>query len=205
MDLSAPFEGMFPTVDSAVLEVLTAAAKPRTGREVARLAKRSQAATQRVLDRLVEHGLVLRQEAGRARVYTLNLNHVAAEPVLKLATLRAALFTPIDEKLDQWRPQPLHASVFGSAARGDGGPNSDVDIFLVRPRSVDEDDIDWRSSVEDLAKAVFEWTGNHAGIAEVSEEELKRLRREQPEIVHRLRADAVELAGIPIHTLLRGQ
>jgi predicted nucleotidyltransferase len=205
MDLSAPFEGMFPTVDSAVLEVLTAAAKPRTGREVARLAKRSQAATQRVLDRLVEHGLVLRQEAGRARVYTLNLNHVAAEPVLKLATLRAALFTRIDETLDQWRPQPLHASVFGSAARGDGGPNSDVDIFLVRPRSVDEDDIDWRSSVEDLAKAVFEWTGNHAGIAEVSEEELKRLRREQPEIVHSLRADAVELAGIPIHTLLRGQ
>jgi len=203
MDPSAPFESMFPTVNSAVLSVLTGATKPRTGREVARLANRSQAATQRVLDRFVEHGLVLGREAGRARVYVLNWNHVAAEPVIKLANLRTALFSRLSETLDRWRPKPLHASVFGSVARGEGDLDSDVDIFLVRPGEVDEEDGEWRASVEDLARAVFEWTGNHAGIAEVSEDELGDLRQEQPEIVRSLRADAVEIAGVSVQTLLR--
>lgn len=203
MDLSSPFQAMFPNVDSAVLAVLTESTKPRTGREVARLAGRSQDATQRVLDRLVEHGLVHRGEAGRARVYTLNWDHLAAEPIADLANLRRRLFHRLREYLEPWRPLPLHASVFGSAARGDGGLDSDVDIFLVRPGDVDEDDEKWRWQVTALAGGVFEWTGNHAGIAEVSEEDLGRLRRDQPAIAGSLRTEAVEIIGTPIHSLLR--
>jgi predicted nucleotidyltransferase len=98
---------------------------------------------------------------------------------------------------------PVHVSVFGSAARGDGDLDSDVDIFLVRPRDLDEDDGVWRGQVEDLAERVFEWTGNHAGIAEVSEGELERLLRDEPGIVTSLRADAIDIAGLPIRSMLR--
>jgi predicted nucleotidyltransferase len=203
MDLSAPFQSMLPMVDSAVLSVLAGSTKPRTGREVARLASRSQDATQRVLDRLVGNGLVLSEEAGRARVYTLNRDHLAAEPIAELASLRQLLFDRLRKQINDWQPMPVNVSVFGSAARGDGGLDSDVDIFLVRPRDLDEDDGVWRGQVDALAERVFEWTGNHAGIAEVSEGELERLLRDEPGIVTSLRADAIDIAGLPIRSMLR--
>lgn len=193
---------MFPTVDSDVLVVLTQSTKPRTGREVARFAERSQDATQKVLDRFVEHGLVLGRDAGRARVYTLNWNHVAAEPIAELANLRARLFRRLREVFESWHPVPLHVSVFGSAARGDGDLDSDIDIFMVRPASIDEDDGEWRGQVAALADHVFEWTGNHAGIAEIDEDELARLWRERPAILDSLRADAVDIYGLPTRSFL---
>jgi DNA-binding PadR family transcriptional regulator len=203
MDLSAPFQTLFPTVDSAVLSVLSESTKPRTGREIAKVADRSQDATQRVLDRLVEHGLVLKTEAGRARLYTLNHRHLAARPVTELANLRGGLFEHLREDFGFWDPFPLHASIFGSVARGDGGLDSDVDIFLVRSGDIEEDDEKWRTQIEMLAESVYSMTGNHAGIAEVSEEDLERLRRDRPAVVESLRTDAVNLAGIPIRKLLR--
>jgi len=204
MDLATPFQSMFPIVDSAVLTVLAESTKPRTGREVARLASRSQDATQRVLDRLTDHGIVLAQEAGRARLYTLNREHLAAEPIMELADLRGLLFQRLRWLLEIWPIPPLHMSVFGSAARGDGGLDSDVDIFLVRPAEVEETDEKWRSQVGAIGKTVFDWTGNYAGIAEVSEEELGHLRRDQPAIVKSLRADAVDIIGVPVQKLLKG-
>ncbi|HEU5252370.1 MAG TPA: nucleotidyltransferase domain-containing protein [Solirubrobacterales bacterium] len=204
MDLSAPFSSIFPGVDSAVLTVLTGSTKPRTGREVARLADRSQAATQRVLSRFVDQGLVHMEEAGRARLYTLNRDHIAAVPIAELARLRLAFFQRLrDEEFEFWRIQPLHVSVFGSAARGDGDAESDIDIFLVRPIGIDEDDGKWRGQVETLADNVFRWTGNHAGIAEVSEGDLEHLRHDRPAIVESLRVDAVYIVGSPLRALLR--
>lgn len=203
MDLSNPFRSLIPAVDSSVLSVLTESTKPRTGREIARLANRSQGATQLVLARFVNHGLVLMTEAGRARLYTLNRDHLAAEPIVELANLRMGLFQRLREAFDFWHPLPVHVSVFGSAARGDGGLDSDIDIFLVRPAMVDEDDEEWRGQVEALADAVFQWTGNHAGIAEVSEWDVERLHRDEPAIVGSLLADGVDIAGAPIQALLR--
>lgn len=203
MDLSAPLRSLFPSVDSDVLVALAGSTKPRTGREIARLAHRSQAATQRVLDRLVDHGIVLRTDAGRSRVYRLNRSHLAAEAIEHLANLRQRLFSELERTISLWEPAPLHVSVFGSAARGDGGPESDIDVFLVRPRDVDEDDADWRRHVEALGELLFDWTGNHAGIAEVGEEDLERLRRDRPAIVASLMDDAVDIVGIPVRALLR--
>lgn len=202
MDLSSPFQAMFPTVDSDVLAVLAQSTKPRTGREVARLAERSQDATQKVLDRFVSHGLVLQKDAGRARVYTLNWDHVAAEPIADLADLRGRLFRRLQEVFEFWHPAPVHVSVFGSAARGDGDIDSDIDIFMVRPADVDENDGQWRGQEEALADAVLDWTGNHAGIAEIDEDELARLWRDQPAILDSLRADAVDIYGLPTRSFL---
>lgn len=190
---------MFPTVDSAILVVLAGATTPRTGREIARLAERSQSATQRVLDRLVEHGLVRQEEAGRSRIYTLNRDHLAADPISDLVNLRSLLLGRLRWNFGNWRPAPFHASVFGSAARGDGDLNSDVDIFLVR--EVEEDHSRWRAQVDVLGIAIFDWTGNYAGIAEVGVKDLARLSYDQPAIVTSLKAEAIDLFGRPVHEL----
>ncbi len=97
----------------------------------------------------------------------------------------------------------MHVSVFGSAARGDGGLDSDVDLFVVRPKDIDEKDENWRNQVESLSSRVYDWTGNHAGIAEVDEGDLERLRRDRPPILESLQRDAIGLAGVSVQRVLR--
>jgi len=203
MDVSRPFERMLPAVDSAVLIVLAGSSKPRTGREVARLAERSQPAVQRILDRLVEHGVVHRSVAGRSHTYTLNRAHLAAGAIEELANLRLALFARLREEIGGWVVAPVHASVFGSVARGDGTAESDIDIFVVRPKGTSEDHPDWRRQLDELSDHVLAWTGNHAGIAELSEQDLALWRGNEPPVVTEIRSDAVELAGKSVRELLR--
>lgn len=184
--------------------VLAGTTRPLSGREVARLVGASQNGTNLALRRLVEQGLVHVQEAGRgaALLYTLNRDHIAAEAVLLLASLRSRFFVRLKDAVRGWPLQPIHASVFGSAARGDGDVESDIDLYIVRPKGIDEDDEQWRAQIDQLAKDVESWTGNHAGIVEVPESDVRRLRREQPPVVQELERDSVVLAGTPVAELL---
>src|SRR4051812_1306892 len=96
MDVARPYAAVAPSLDGDVLVVLAGVTGPLTGRQVAELARRgSQSAVSAVLDRLVEHGLVLRQKAGRAHLHTLNREHVAAPAVEALARARSVLFDRI--------------------------------------------------------------------------------------------------------------
>lgn len=207
VDLSAPHTALMPKNEGRILMVLARTTRPLSGREVARLADTSQHGAWRALRRLTEHGLVSEQEAGRgaALLYTLNRDHVAAEAVLILATLRARVIDRAKEALQAWEVKPLHASVFGSAARADGGTESDIDLFLVRPDRVGEDDDKWRAQINGLAEAIQAWTGNHAGIVEVSPRDVRRLRRERPAIVEKLESDAIVLVGDSPKELFRIQ
>lgn len=183
--------------------VLAGTTRPLSGREVARLAGASQNATSLALRRLVEHGLVHVQEAGRgaALLYTLNRDHIAAEAVLILASLRSRFFSRLKDAVRAWSLQPVHVSVFGSAARGDGDVDSDIDLFIVRPNDIGEDDERWRAQIDRLAKDVEGWTGNRAGVAEVSQADVRRLKRDRPPIARELESDALVLTGAPVSEL----
>jgi predicted transcriptional regulator len=202
MNLSKPFTALSSSVDIDVLVVLAGSTMPRSGREVARRAGRSNTGVQHVLDRLVEHGLVDRLEAGRTFLYTLNRNHLFAPVVEQMAAARMELIQRLRDEIGSWRMPAAHVSLFGSAARGDGDTSSDIDLFVVRPEDVDAEDRGWREQGNCLADAVRGWTGNNAGIVEVSEGELPGLRREQPPVVAELQQDAIDLAGKPIKDLL---
>jgi len=203
MDLAQPNTAVCPTLDSGVLAVLAGTNRPLTGREVARLVgRKSHSGVLDVLNRLAEHGLVERQEAGRALLYTLNRDHLAAPAVQFLAGMRGELLSRLRQTVEGWDVAPVHVSLFGSAARGDGDTESDIDLFIVRPSSVSEDDSRWRAQIDRLAAGVLRWTGNHAGIAEVAEPEIDRLERDQPPILAQLRSDAIALIGPEVIELL---
>jgi len=154
-----------------------------------------------VLNRLSEHGLVDRQEAGRALLYTLNRDHLAAPAVSILAGIRGELLDRLRERIGGWELQPLHASLFGSVARRDGDVDSDIDLFIVRPIRLSDEDSRWRGQINDLAGSVQRWTGNRAGIAEVAEAEINRLSQGETPIVNELRSDAIVLTGPDIVAL----
>jgi DNA-binding transcriptional ArsR family regulator len=184
--------------------VLAGTTAPLTGRQIARLARRGTSpSVSAALDRLVEHGLVHRQEAGRAYLHTLNRDHIAAPVVEALAGLRGELLHRLRDTFAAWEPAPLHASLFGSAARAEGDTSSDIDLLVIRPRDVGEEDADWRAQMGALGDAVRAWTGNHAGIVELGETDLGDLHRRPPPILEDLRADGIDLAGRPVRTLFK--
>lgn len=186
-----------------MLTVLAGTTRPLTGRQVARLAgSGSDRGLRLALNRLAEQGLVDTQDAPPAVLYTLNRDHIAAPVALALVSLRSALFDRIRAAIADWEIPPVHASLFGSAARGDGDTTSDIDLFLVRPQAATTEHKAWRVQLDSLARDIARWTGNHAGISEVGEDELEVLVRDRPPVIEELERDAVTLAGPAARRLL---
>jgi Nucleotidyltransferase domain len=203
MNLTRPYAVISHPLDSEVLHVLAGASDGLTGRAIARLAAAgSQEGVRRSLGRLVREGVVWQSEAGNAILFGLNRDHLAAPAIEQLTDLRRALLARLGREFAHWQIPPLHASMFGSAARGDGDADSDIDLFVVRPGSIDEEDPTWLAQRDRLAEDVRGWTGNRAGIAEVSEKDLRDLRQRRPPIVKSLEADAIRLAGSDVAAIL---
>ena len=203
MDLAFPHSAVSLTLEGDVLVVLAGTTRPLTGREVARLARRgTPPAVAATLNRLVRQGLVHREEVGSAFLHTLNRDHLAAPAVLALAGLRTELLERLRAAVGDWEIQPVSAALFGSAARGDGDVDSDIDLLVVRPAWVDEEDQGWRTQMVRLADQVHAWTGNHASLIEVAEQDVPALLHARPPVLESLRPEAISLAGIPPARLL---
>ncbi|HSS43282.1 MAG TPA: nucleotidyltransferase domain-containing protein [Solirubrobacterales bacterium] len=203
MDLTRPYAAISPSLDPGVLTVLAGTTRPLTGREIARLTGRaSHSGVMAVLDRLCNQGIVDREEAGRAFLFTLNREHVAAPAVELLADLREELLRRIRDAVDGWTVKARHLSLFGSAARGEGGVDSDIDLFVVRSKAIEPQEPVWREQLDLLGWQVERWTGNPGRIVEMEEREIARLRKERPPIVEELLVDAIALAGTDISDLL---
>lgn len=196
MDLSHPFSVLAPGLEGDVLRVLARADREFTGREVARLARRSHRGVGLALRRLVSQGLVGERPAGAANLYRLNREHLAAPIVMSLLDLRNELFERMRGEIGAWQIPPLAAVLFGSVARGDCGPESDIDVFLVRPCAVDDElwlDELWLDQLYELQAKVERWTGNEVQLVELSEQEIRERGAELP-----LLDDVVE-QGIELH------
>lgn len=196
MDVSRPYTAVCPTLDGDVLEVLAGTTMALTGRQVALLTgRKSHSGVLAVLNRLTEHGLVSRVELNHAYLFALNRDHLATPAVEILVGMRKALFEEIRNVIDDWLLTPVHVSLFGSAARGDGDTRSDFDLLVVRPDSVDEDESAWRSQVDDLVELIRRRTGNQVSVIERDKSGMERLREAEPPILSELLADAIVLSG----------
>lgn len=190
-------------MDAYVLSVLAGTTRPLTGARVHRIAGYgSPNAVRAVLGRLVEQGLVVAEPAGRATLYSANRDHLAWPAVEALTSIRARLIERIMELIDGWSATPLSAALFGSAARGDGGVDSDIDVLLVR--AVDVDEGAWEAGVDELRESVARWTGNDCQVYELNEAELQEHVVAEEPVVAEWRRDAVHLAGTPIGRLVTG-
>jgi predicted nucleotidyltransferase len=222
VDLSDPTRAVTPTLDGPVLAVLATSARPLTVGEVAAQAVRgSEIGVRRCLGRLVEQGLVRATEVGRNRVHELNRDHIAAAIAMQLADLRPSLWARLRETVGKWKVKPLYACAFGSAARGDGGPDSDIDVLLVHAgfpgerRSGSLRTLDgllgaavdvltvpvvtqgeasrWRTQVDRLHEQVRAWTGNPLQALDVSAYEWAEGRRRQVALYQEIERDAIVL------------
>src|SRR5674476_439999 len=131
MDLAMPLAVVTPTLDAAVLHALAATTARASGGQVHRMAGTgSPDGVRRVLTRLVAQGIVLADQHPNATFYLLNRDHVAADAIVALTRLRTTIIDRITDALSSWSPEPVHASLFGSFARGEATTTSDIDILV---------------------------------------------------------------------------
>jgi predicted nucleotidyltransferase len=165
-----------------------------TGREVHRLAGHgSEQGVRRAADRLVEQGLVLRRKTGAGHLYRLNEEHLGADAVRALATLRERLIERLRAQVEGWRVAPVTALLFGSAARGEAGTRSDIDLMAIRPAGRDAEDEVWRDQLAELERRASAWAGNDARVLEYAADELAELSDE--EVLHAALSEGIELYG----------
>lgn len=201
MDVSSPLRSLVPSLDSAVLEVLAGSESGFGPTQVARLAGRgSRAGIQLVLDRLVEHGLVLAVPTTRGYMYRLNRDHLLTPMVLAAVSVRRELLSRLSAAVGELTPRPVHASVFGSFARRDGNHDSDIDLFLLVEAGGTE--AEWEHQMRDLEDRVLAWSGNRLETLTLSADGLAQAVRNGEFIIDELRADAVLLLGKPLATVL---
>ena len=198
-----PYTAVSPSLEGEVLQTLAGTTMALTGRQVGLLTGRSShSGVLDALNRLTDQGLVDRVELNRAYLFSLNREHLAYPAVEALTGMRTALFERTRRELGSWQIAPTHVSLFGSAARGDGDTQSDIDLFVVRPTGVAEEDARWREQLDGLASKIERWTGNRLAVLELAEEELAQLATRNPRIVGDLRSDAIVLSGPEVSTLL---
>ena len=119
------------------VRVLCAAGDPITQREVARRAGVQHRSAQLALDELVAVGLVSRMEGGRDLLVRLNDEHNLASAVRGLFNAEAGQFLELRQRLVEiatggGRLRGIRSVVlFGSVARGDDTPDSDIDLLLI--------------------------------------------------------------------------
>lgn len=211
MNVARPYSAVVPTLEGDALVVLARSSGSMTGRQVAGLVQSgSQPAINQALNRLLAQGVVLRESAGRAYLYRLNREHLAFPAVEALASMRGLLLERLRSALAAWTAAgpaaaPVHCSLFGSAARGDGDSTSDIDLFLVRPEGTPAEDPDWLGHVDALRTAVSSWTGNRAGIVDVAQEDCATLRADNPRVVEGIERDGIALSGPALGELLAGR
>ncbi|MGH3987730.1 MAG: nucleotidyltransferase domain-containing protein [Actinomycetes bacterium] len=210
MDLSSPISSVIPSAHGAVLAVLARTTEPLSGRRVAALTdgKVGQWRANEVLGALADAGIVLREHHPPAKLYRLNRDHVAAAGIIALTGQWETLLQRIRDELAVWSAAPVTACLFGSAARGEAGAGSDIDILLVRSDDIsasEEAERAWQEQVDRLTEHVRTWSGNACEILELTAAELAVAVARDDRVVRDLLRDAIALAGQDVRSVLRRQ
>jgi len=202
VDVGRPAAVVWPSGTEAVFRVLAGTDAALGVREVARVAGVSANRASQVLSGLIEHGVVLVEEHGAGRLCRLNRAHLATDALVALVDLRTRMMDFLRQEVRSWTPPALHASLFGSAARGDGDTGSDLDLLVVRADDRPDDEA-WEAQLYDSGERILAATGNRAAWFLTSPADLRRAVRAGEPIIGEWRRDGVHLAGRRLDVLLR--
>ena len=171
MDFVRPIEALVPGAQGRLLAVLVETSAELNLRTIAQLADVSQAQASRLLPELVNLGVVARREVPPSSLFRLVPEHVAARALLGLAHSADVVLHEIGRLAAALPHPPVSVIVFGSFARREADAESDIDIVVVRPASLDEDDDSWVEALESWRNNVRWLTGNPVEVLEVSADE----------------------------------
>lgn len=198
MDFVRPVQAVIPGAQGRILAVLAETSAELNLRGLARLSGVSLAQASRVLPALVSLGLVERRDVPPSALFRVVPDHVAVRAVMALSRARDVMLEEIGRAAAKLPGPPVSVIVFGSLARGDGGPESDIDVVLVRSTEVAEDSDLWRSAVEAWRRDVRRMAGTRIDLVEIAEGDIGRLLRSRRPMWQDIRRDGLVVYGAPI-------
>ncbi|MEX2154553.1 MAG: nucleotidyltransferase domain-containing protein [Gemmatimonadaceae bacterium] len=192
----------------ACLRVLATTSASLTQRDVARRAGTQHRSSQLALDELVALGVVHRTQGGRDFLVRLNDSYYLSDTLRQIfraeaqgfLTLRTGLAAVVSQI--QRSARPLSVVLFGSVARGDDKPGSDLDILVI---SADAAGIETTLARLDTARDQLESRFGYAlrPIAYTVSDARRRWRRHEPPLPEIVR-DHIAIVGAPLRELLGG-
>lgn len=205
MDFVHPVGAIVPGSQGRILAVLAETTAELNMRTIAQLAGVSQAQASRVLPGLVELGIVERREVPPASLFRLVPEHIAARAILALSRSVDTALDEVGRMAGALPHPPVSVIVFGSFARREAGPDSDIDLVVVRPTGVDEDDDAWAESLEGWRRDVGRLTGNAVEVLEVSVDEVASRLTGSSQVWADIRGDGRVLHGLGMDALQRAR
>ncbi|MDW3214765.1 MAG: nucleotidyltransferase domain-containing protein [Ilumatobacteraceae bacterium] len=172
MDFVHPVQAVIPGAQGRVLAVLAEATAEFNLRTLARVAGISVAQASRVMPGLVELGLVARREVPPSSQFRLIRENVAAQAIVQLARSRDRALTQIADSATALAPSPVSVIVFGSFARGEADEQSDLDVIVVRPDEIADDDDAWAAAIEQWRNEARAITGNEVEVLEIARDQM---------------------------------
>lgn len=151
--------------------------KEFTGRELAEAAGAAPSNAIIELERLRKAGVVHRRTLGRAHVWRANRRHALFRMLSAMFEEEHGLADRLIEALREGTDDPRIARsiLFGSFARGDEGPESDVDLLVLTRRAADVEGV--RRLLDALAERLSAEFGLRLAPIVHAQSELPRLRR----------------------------
>jgi predicted nucleotidyltransferase len=198
MDFVRPIEAVIPGAQGRLLSALVETTAPLNLRTLARLAGVSPAQASRVMPALVDLGIVERYEVPPSSQFLLARSNVAAMAVVELSRSQRTASERIGLAAASMATPPKSVIVFGSFARGEADVDSDIDLVVIRPDSIDEDDENWTAALESWREDARAITGNSVEFVEVSMSEAKSKLRGRTEFWRNVRRDGVTICGLSI-------
>jgi predicted nucleotidyltransferase len=181
------------TLKIRILRVLSKDAPALTGREVSRRVSYSHTQTNSALAELEMSGLVIKRRVGNANTYSLNGSNLLVYRIIIPAF-------EIEEQLIQELANRFFAGMgkdlvsillFGSAARGEEGAGSDIDLILVVKDGSDLDRLD-----EKVSEISLEAAASFGGLISpilLTETELANKRRRKNAFWRTVLEEGIEL------------
>jgi predicted nucleotidyltransferase len=201
MDFVHPVEAVIPGAQGRVLAVLVTTTAELNLRTIARLAGVSLAQASRVLPKLVELGMVERREVPPSSQFRLVRSNIAARAVIELGRSRNLVLERIGSGAAALPSPPTSVIVFGSFARGEAGADSDLDVVIIRPDEVGEDDEKWAHSIESWRNETRAIAGNRVEVVEVRHHDIHAKLASKQQLWRDVLRDGIVVYGLSIREL----
>jgi len=150
-------------------------------RELSRVTATSPGTMHKELSRLAEAGILRRRLVGNQALYSANRECPIFDELRNIFRKTSGLTDVIREALNPLRESIVLAFIYGSVARGEEGPNSDIDLMVVGETPF--------AAVVEATHGVEEQLGREINPVTYSSREFRRKSAEQGSFARRLLAE----------------
>ena len=204
MKFRKPLDDIFQTPSSVrVLRVLAHSELDLTGRQIADMAGLNPQTCQNTLDRLNDLHLLATRRVGRAYLYQLRRNNVIVQKLLTPLFIaeKDLLASELSRAAVRFEGTAIAVILFGSVARGEEVPGSDLDLCVVvedtssvdRTRELGGEVMDHLSDATGITPTIIVW----------SKDEFKERYNSGDSLARSILEEGRSIMGPPVYEVLR--